>query len=85
MPRAIFLTELALSILTNVNNNFLFYVYVPDYFVTVWKTYTVIGHVNKYIRDMLNRFGLQKYKVEVIVWSSLKKELNGEDLDNYRV
>ena len=60
MPRAIFLTELAMSILTNVNNNFLFYVHVPDYFVTVWKTYTVIGHVNKYIRDMLNRFGLQK-------------------------
>ena len=41
-------------------DNFLFCVYVLDYFVTTKKTYTEVGHVNKHIRDMLTGFGFGK-------------------------
>ena len=41
-------------------DNFLLYVYVPDYFVTSMRTYSDVGLVNKHIRDMLTRNGLQK-------------------------
>ena len=44
-------------------DNFLFHVYIPDYFVTAKKTYTEVGHVNKHIRDMLDRYGLHNCKV----------------------
>ena len=55
-------------------DNFLFYVYVPDYFVTAKKTYTEVGHVNKHIRDMLDRYGLHKCKVKAVALSPLKKK-----------
>ena len=53
-------------------DNFLFYVYVPDYFVKTKKTYTEVGHVNKHIRDMLKRYGLQKCEVKAVALSPLK-------------
>ena len=55
-------------------DNFLFYVYVPDYFVTAKKTYTEVGHVNKHIRDMLDRYGLHKCKVKAVALSPLKEK-----------
>jgi hypothetical protein len=62
-------------------DNFLLYVYVPDYFVTSKKTYTEVGLVNKHIRDMLDRSGLQKCNVKAIALSFLKEDLKPEDLD----
>lgn len=62
-------------------DNFLFYVLVPDYFVTAQKHYTEVGVVNKHIRDMLTRCGLQKCKVKAISLSSLKKQPLEEELD----
>ena len=51
-------------------DNFLFYVYVPDYFVTTKKTYTEVGHVNKHIRrDMLTGFGFGKCEVKAVALS----------------
>ena len=55
-------------------DNFLFYVYVPDYFVTAKRTYTEVGHVNKHIRDMLDRYGLHKCKVKAVALSPLKEQ-----------
>jgi hypothetical protein len=62
-------------------DNFLLYVNVPDYFVTAKKTYIEVGLVNKHIRDMLYRFGLQKCKVKAIALSPLKEQPKAEDLD----
>ena len=45
-------------------DNFLFYVLVPDYFVTAKKTCTDVGHVNKHIRDVVTRFGFGKCGVK---------------------
>ena len=55
-------------------DNFLFYVYVPDYFVTTKKTYTEVGHVNKHIRDMLTGFGFGKFEVKAVALSPLKEQ-----------
>ena len=55
-------------------DNFLFYVYVPDYFVTTKKTYTKVGHVNKHIRDMLTGFGFGKCEVKAVALSPLKEQ-----------
>ena len=55
-------------------DNFLFYVYVPDYFVTAKKTYTEVGHVNKHIRDMLDRYSLHKCKVKAVALSPLREQ-----------
>ena len=60
-------------------DNFLLYVYVPDYFVTSKKTYSEVGLVNKHIRAMLTRFGLQKCKVKAVALCPLKGDL--DDLD----
>jgi hypothetical protein len=62
-------------------DNFLLYVYVPDYFVTSKKTYIEVGLVNKHIRDMLDRYGLQKCNVKAIALPFLKEDLKPEDLD----
>ena len=45
---------------------FLFYVYVPGYFVTAKKTDTEVGHVNKHIRDMLTGLGFGKCDVKAV-------------------
>ena len=58
----------------NFVDNFLFYVYVPDYFVTTKKTYTKVGHVNKHIRDMLTGFGFGKCEVKAVALSPLKEQ-----------
>ena len=55
-------------------DNFLFYVYVPDYFVTARKKYTEVGHVNKHIRDMLTGFGFGKCEVKAVALSPLKEQ-----------
>ena len=60
-------------------DNFLFYVYVPDYFVTAKKTYMEVGHVNKHIRDMLDHYGLHKCKVKAVALSPLKEQLRELD------
>lgn len=62
-------------------DNFLFYVLVPDYFVTRKKTYTEVGVVNKHIRDMLTRYGLRKCKVKAIALSPLKEQPREEELE----
>ena len=61
-------------------NNFLFYVYVPDYFVTTKKTYTEVGHVNKHIRDMLDRYGLHKCKVKAVALSKRTTRRNEQSV-----
>ena len=68
-------------------DNFLFYVYVPDYFVTSKRTYSEVGLVNKHIRDMLTRNGLQKCKVKAVALCPIKgeKALNLESLRKARV
>ena len=55
-------------------DNFLFYVYVPNYFVTTKKTYTEVCHVNKHIRDMLTGFGFGKCEVKAVALSTLKEQ-----------
>ena len=62
-------------------DNFLLYIYVPDYFLTAKRTYTEVGHVNKHIRDMLHRYGLQKCKVKAIALSLLKEQPKADELD----
>ena len=62
-------------------DNFLFYVLVPDYFVTAKKTYTEVGHVNKHIRDMLTRFGFGKCGVKAVAMSPLKERPKADKLD----
>jgi len=54
---------------------------VPDYFVTSKKTYTDVGVVNKHIRDMLTRNGLQKSKVKAVALSPLKEPMDEEKME----
>ena len=60
-------------------DNFLFHVYVPDYFVTAKKTCTKVGHVNKHIRDMLTGSGFGKCEVKAVALSPLKEKPNELD------
>ena len=60
-------------------NNFVLYVYVPDYFVTPKKTYTEVGEVSMRIRDLIKYHGLEKCKVKIV--SPLKERSKPEDLE----
>ena len=42
--------------------------------MTAKKTYTEVGHVNKHIRYMLDRYGLHKCKVKAVALSLLKEQ-----------
>ena len=63
-------------------DNFLVYVYVPDYFVTEKKkSYTEVGSVNKHIRELLTSHGLKKCIVTAVALTSLQNKLDEAKLN----
>ena len=66
-------------------DNFLFYVYVSDYFVATKKTYTEVGQCNKHIRDMLTsecrKDGAAKSKRKQ-QWEKVAREVGNDTQEN---
>lgn len=64
-------------------DNFLLYVYVPDYFIEQKgaknKAYTEVGVVNKHIRSLLSHSGLQKCEVKAVCLTPIEKSLSEEE------
>lgn len=62
-------------------DNFILRVLVADY-LTENKKYVEVGAMNRTIRSLLDRSGLEKYKVKAIVFARLKESVSIKMLEN---